>query len=209
MARTGCIQTHFRGAELIYYPTARLKGENQTTAKTERPKSFKPVNLELQTQPKRRNIMKLKSTLVLSSFLLALGLTACPGGGTTPPGQGNLSATFSNANGTTSITQTAFSASAGVSKSTSLNATIIAGKQGNRLVTLSFTPVITANRTCTVKEECSIAIVENGVSAGSTVINLNAAVSGGNLVISGTATFKQINGATFDAQLNGTLPYAP
>jgi hypothetical protein len=153
--------------------------------------------------------MKKEIIFVLSSFLLALGLTACPGGGTTPPGQGNLSATFSNANSATSITQTPFSANAGINKSTELNAIIIAGKQGNRLVTLSFTPIITANRTCTVKEECSIAIVENGVSAGSTVINLNATVSGGTLVISGTATFKQINGATFNAQLNGTLPYAP
>jgi hypothetical protein len=153
--------------------------------------------------------MKKEIIFVLSSLLLSLALTACPGGGTPPPGQGNLSATFSNANGATSITQTAFSATAGVSKSTSLNATIIAGKQGNRLVTLSFTPVITANRTCTVKEECSIAIVENGVSAGSTVINLNATVSGGNLVISGTATFKQINGATFNAQISSTLPYTP
>jgi hypothetical protein len=153
--------------------------------------------------------MKKEIIFVLSSFLLALGLTACPGGGTTPPGQGNLSATFSNASGATSITQTPFSATAGVNKSTELNAIIIVGKQGNRLVTLSFTSVITTNRTCTVKEECSIAIVENGVSAGSTVINLNATVGGGNLVISGTATFKQINGATFNAQLNGTLPYAP
>lgn len=151
--------------------------------------------------------MKFKTVFVLSSFLIAIGFTACPGGGTNP-GTGNLNVTFSNASGATSITQTPFSATAGASNATGFSTTI-AGKQGNRLVTLMFAPIITANRTCTVKEECGFSIAENGVAVAASTFSLTAAVGGGNLNVTGTATFTQINGITFNAQVNATIPYTP
>jgi hypothetical protein len=161
----------------------------------------------------RRKTMKPKTMLILSSLPLTFALTACPasttGGTTGDTTVGTLSATFSNPTGTPSVTLTPFSANAGASKSTDLNSTVIAGKQGNRLLTLNFVPIITANRTCSVKTECGIAMVENGVGVPATTISLTATVGGGKLNVTGTATFKQTSGATFDAQVTGTMPYTP
>jgi hypothetical protein len=160
--------------------------------------------------------MKTHSIQILC--VLALSLTAClastpatpnPGGGGDT--SGTLSASFSNPTGIPSLTLTAFTATAAAGKPGTVDATVIAGKQGNRLLTLSFAPSVKANAnfTCTTTTSCGIALVENGVSAASTTVALTITLSGGKLNVSGTATFKQTTGATFDAQLTSSVPYTP
>ncbi len=77
--------------------------------------------------------MKAKIVFVISSLLLALSLTSCPGGTT-----GQINATFSNASGTTAITLEPFSAATLTSRTTLLLQ--FSGSQGNRVIELQFAP---------------------------------------------------------------------
>ena len=67
--------------------------------------------------------MKLILKTILSSLLLALGLTACPTGGSSNPGTtvGQMTATFSNASGTTGISLEPFSSGVTVLNSNHVN----------------------------------------------------------------------------------------
>jgi hypothetical protein len=170
----------------------------------------------MKTQTMKTQIIKSNTASWISSLLL-VAITSCSSGGSTPaPGgdtgpvtTGTLTASFSNPTGTPTIGLTAFSATAGANKSTGVNATVIAGKMGNRLLTLQFSPILTGNRTCTLTADCGIALVENGANAVSTSLTLNASLSGGKLTVTGTAKFKQTNGGTFDAEVNASVPYTP
>jgi hypothetical protein len=130
-------------------------------------------------QPQKSQIMNSNIGLLLSSLLLAVVISSCSSGGSTaasggdtgPVTTGPLTASFSNPTGTPTIGLTAFSATAGANKTTSVNATVIAGKQVNRLLTLQFSPILTGNRTCALTSECGIALVENGAGSAHLFIN--------------------------------------
>jgi hypothetical protein len=126
----------------------------------------------MKSQIMKTQFVKSNTVLWISSLLL-VAITSCSSGGSTPAPDGDagpvttgtLTASFSNPTGSPTIGLTAFSATAGANKSTGVNATVIAGKMGNRLLTLQFSPILTGNRTCTLTTACGIALVENGANA--------------------------------------------
>jgi hypothetical protein len=156
--------------------------------------------------------MKTKIVFVLSSFLLALSLTACPPGGSGTPGtSGQINATFSNPSGTTFITLEPFSSGA-ITHKDALQTDFV-GFQGNRGLEFQFVPPLTSNRTCQASINiCGLLMSKTGsdphliFAKGGTI---TATISGGNVNITANSTFTQKDGVTFDVEVNATIPYTP
>ena len=163
--------------------------------------------------------MKIILKAILSSLLLVLGFTACPTGGGSNPGSGSnpggtvgqMTATFSNASGTTGISPEPFSSGVTVLNSNHVN-TIFAGIQPGRVIEIEFFPPFTASRTCSTDAGLTCAVIVGKTGVGLSFAKngtITATLSGNTLTITANGTFTQKDGVTFDAQVNATLAYTP
>lgn len=149
--------------------------------------------------------MKRAILLVLSSFLLTIGLTGCPQNQTPSGTRGQINVIFSNPSGTPIISLEPFSG--GVLTGTSSNMTIFAAEVAGRKVLIQFVPGLTADRTCQTTSGCNFTVGKQGAAVSAKNGTITAIISGGNVNITANGTFTQLDGGSFNGQLTATIPF--